>query len=312
MKNYTTLHHSATPQNTSDKAIAEWTFYNRVIKPDGTLIFKHDTLHYRGNDNYSFDVCLVGNFENTSPTQGSLITLKKVIKEKGYPVIGHREIEEYGFTVGTMKTLCPGKNLFKWLQDFRIGHKILVVGEENISSISEDVIKWYADRGEKIEFIELGDHWAKVNVSEATYASGGCKNAIPYQIHFVIGSTCCGRGKSLQDILIHEIMHCYFFDAGLGDIHDIKTKEYPRGLTGSWANEYNWTYFLSQTTMKDKMTKEEVNKLSLLTFRRPMDEGMEPYIGYSFDFIVDEFLKAKEYNVYTPLFLAGKKIEKEL
>jgi len=309
---YFVLHHSATPQNTSDKAIAKWTYYNRVIVPDGTSIFKHDTLHYRGNGNYSFDVCLVGNFENTSPTQKSLTTLKKVIKDQGYPVIGHREIGVHGFTRGTLQTLCPGKNLFKWLQDFRKGHKVLVVGEENISSILEDVVKWYSDRDEKIEFVELGEHWAKMNVSKATYASGGCKNSDPYQIHFVIGSTSWGRGKSLQDILIHEIMHCYYFDAGLGDIHDLKTKEYPRGLTGSWANEYNWTYFISNTTMKDKMTKEDVNKLSLLTFRRPMDEAMEPYIGHSFDFTATEFLKAKEYNVYTPLFQAGKKIEKEL
>jgi Zn-finger domain-containing protein len=108
-------------------------------------------------------------------------------------------------------------------------------------------------------------------------------------------------------------MHCYYFDAGLGDIHDIKTKEYPRGLTGSWGNEYNWKFYLKKlekNNMKEKMTKEEINKLCLLTFKRPMDKKMESYVGHSFDFVADEWLKSNEHKIFTPLYKAGKDIEK--
>jgi hypothetical protein len=57
------------------------------------------------------------------------------------------------------------------------------------------------------------------------------------------------------------------------------------------------------------MTWGQINKLSLLTFKRPADESMRGYEGKDFDFVADEFLKSKENDIYTPLFRAVKDIE---
>ncbi len=37
---------------------------------------------------------------------------------------------------------------------------------------------------------------------------------------------------------------------------------------------------------------------------------MESYVGHSFDFVADEWLKSKEHKIFTPLYKAGKDIEK--
>jgi len=200
--------------------------------------------------------------------------------------------------------------------------RILIKNKTNnleLNTILDSVKEWYKERNEEIIFCytegALG-YWAEADIveTEGEHASGGGpkENANPYWIYFKLGDLGGGKyGKSLKDILIHEIMHCYYFDEGLGNIHDYKTKEYPRGLTGSQANEYNWQFYLSllNNNMKDEMTKEEINKLCLLTFKRPMDKEMESYVGHSFDFVADEWLKSKEHEIFTPLYNAGKDIE---
>jgi len=199
--------------------------------------------------------------------------------------------------------------------------RILIKDKTNnfkVKDILNDVKNWYNERSKEIIFCytqgTLG-YWAEADIVEGEHASGGGpkENANPYWIYFKLGNLYNGKyGKSLKDILIHEIMHCYYFDAGLGDIHEYKTKEYPRGLTGSHANEYNWQFYLNKlnNNMKDEMTKGEINKLSLLTFKRSMDKEMESYVGHSFDFVADEWLKSKEHKIFTPLYKAGKDIEK--
>jgi len=310
---YNVIHHSVTGLNVRDSVLKSWKFYNRIIKPDGSVIKQHDTWHYRGQGNESWDICLVGNFEIGCPTGSQLKSLSRILKD--CPVIGHRDIRDKGFTVGILDTLCPGKNLYKLLGNLgniqNIKMKYIQINNHSdkaINHLLSAVKQWYADRGESITFEGINP-WAVADIYVRQYASGGCKDAKPYKIMWMLGDLDNGKhGKSLHDILIHEIMHCYFYEAGLGDIHDIKTKEYPRGLTGSHANEYNWNYYLSKTTMK--VNKSQLQKLYRLIFKREMGVEAEPYIGHDLDFILDEFVKSKEHKAYKKLYEAGKEIER--
>jgi len=308
---YIVLHHSATGFNVRDEVLRGWKFYNRIIKSDGRILKQHNTWHYRGKGNESWDICLVGNFEIGEPTQSQIRALEEYLRGKNYPVIGHRDIGKYGFTVGTLNTLCPGKNLYKLINNMTKYIQVINHSSKDVSHILASVRNWYLARGEQISFGGINP-WATVDVYKTNYASGGCKNATPYQITWGLGDLDGGRhGKSLEDILIHEIMHCFFFEAGLGDIHDIKTKEYPRGLTGSWANEYNWNYYITHAKEKPmKITEEQLKKLYNLIFKRDPDEGSTGYIEKSLDFVLDEFLKSKEHKAYSKLYQAAKEIEK--
>jgi len=65
-------------------------------------------------------------------------------------------------------------------------------------------------------------------------------------------------------------------------------------------------FFISKN---NTMTWTQINTLSLLTFKRPADEGMRGYVGRDYDFVASEFLHSKENQLYTPLFEAAKVIE---
>lgn len=128
MKPYLVIHHTVTSFNVSDKVIAKWKFYNRVIKSNGEVVVKHDRLHSRGGGKKSFDVSLVGNFEIDNPTSAQLDSLRSLAREgrsKFETIIGHKEIKNYGFSVGILNTLCPGKNLISFVQSLRIKHKTM-------------------------------------------------------------------------------------------------------------------------------------------------------------------------------------------
>lgn len=147
---FSVIHHSASQRdNTSDSSIAGWAYYNRVIKNDGTVIIKHDNWHTRGNGHESKDYCLVGNFMDDEPTEAQLTSLKKVLGD--YPIIGHRQIKEKGFTIGTLETLCPGDNLFKLLPTLMEVTKRLDISyegkhQQKMIDAYDNAQTWYAYR----------------------------------------------------------------------------------------------------------------------------------------------------------------------
>jgi len=68
-------------------------------------------------NNNSIGICLQGNFQNETPTDEQLLSLTRLISRKraqyNIPIseiYGHRDISP---------TLCPGKYLYKWLQDYQ-------------------------------------------------------------------------------------------------------------------------------------------------------------------------------------------------
>ena len=63
---------------------------------------------------HSVGICLQGNFENEQPTEAQLKTLKSELdtyKAQGRIIKTHQEIKA---------TLCPGKNLQKWVDEYRV------------------------------------------------------------------------------------------------------------------------------------------------------------------------------------------------
>ena len=120
-KKFYVIHHSGTSRDfTGDRAISKWTFYNKIIKADGTIVNVHDRWHDRGNGYQSKDYCVLGNYEEEELNQEGISSLKTLLMGiDRSKVIGHREIKKQGFTKGTMATLCPGRCLMEWLKAYR-------------------------------------------------------------------------------------------------------------------------------------------------------------------------------------------------
>jgi len=59
-----------------------------------------------------------------------------------------------------------------------------------------------------------------------------------------------------------------------------------------------------------KISREQLEKIYMLGFKRPLQASDEPYIGHELDFVLDELVKSKEHKVYKKLYEAGKEIEK--
>ena len=276
---YSVCHHSATSRDrTGDAGIAKFTYYNRIIKNDGTVITRHDDWHARGNEHESKDYCLIGNFMTEQPTEAQLTSLKKVLGD--YPIIGHRQIKEKGFTVGVLETLCPGDNLFKLLPILMSDTKkidIDYVGnrQDKMTKAFKDMQSWYKARDISIGISDNnGDEWATVLGRDGLRASGGCRNSNPYLINLTVGLAM--PYLTVGDIFIHEIMHGLFFEANLGDIHDIQTPEHPRGMTLRTAkdNEYNFNFYKNKlNTMKQIIGDEKTKRQYLLG-----DDGLYRWI----------------------------------
>ena len=120
------VHHSASPGATTKKSdIDKWhkqrgfsqIGYHKVIEIDGQVVNgRPETTqgaHAKGTNHDSLGVCVVGNFENASPTANQISSLVKVLIEwcKKYKL---KSTDIYGHTNapgGTTKTSCPGRNL---------------------------------------------------------------------------------------------------------------------------------------------------------------------------------------------------------
>jgi len=314
MNKYVVIHHSATSQNISDNVINSFSYYNDVIKSSGEVVHKKDTLNYRTAEAKSYDICLIGDFREVMPTVLQLNALQTIlVRLAGYSFLGHGEIKDfniYDSRYSIWPTECPGTKLLNWIKEKRneTMSKIILVKNNtggSVQQLLDDVNMWYHERGELILFSGLEKSpWAILDIQNGANDSGGCKNTKPYYINLMLSDA---QNMERTD-LIHEIQHCYYFDAGLGDLHDIRTPEFPMGM--SMDNVYNWNYFVNNKDMK--LTREQINKLYQLIFKRDMDVAAEPYVGQSLDFVLGELVKSKEHLYYTALFVAARKIEKEL
>ena len=125
------VHHSATPRDkTTFESIKKyhvevrkfWDIgYHWVILGDSTLkqgrSEEYIGAHAKGVNFESVGVCVVGNFEIEQPTRQQLETLELVLNQlmrkynvSPVNVLGHRDVAN---------TLCPGKNLYEWLKDWK-------------------------------------------------------------------------------------------------------------------------------------------------------------------------------------------------
>ena len=95
--------------------------YHYVILADGSRIQtrRDDEMgaHAIPNDG-RIGICLAGNFEVETPTRRQLDALTSILIQlkikypqiTDYTIFGHQEVG---------KTLCPGKNLQKWIKEYR-------------------------------------------------------------------------------------------------------------------------------------------------------------------------------------------------
>jgi len=141
-----TIHHTGTPQKPDrtlkEKLKALQTYSQRAerltngkTKPAWPDVPYHYYIDYKGDvaegrevafvgdTNTEYDtsghviVVLEGNFENEQPTDGQIVTLKKMILwlAERYKV----PAEELGVHKDYAETLCPGKNLSKYMPKMR-------------------------------------------------------------------------------------------------------------------------------------------------------------------------------------------------
>lgn len=93
-------------------------------------------------------------------------------------------------------------------------------------------------------------------------------------------------------------------------------KSYPHR---AFRNTHCFGMKLSDTWIEDLMEDDMPNidysrlsKLYTAVFHRPIDEDGKKYAGKDIDFIIDEFIKSKEWRAYDYLNKAAKEIEKLL
>lgn len=124
------VHHSASPRATTTKLdIDKWhrqrgfsqIGYHKVVEGSGNIVSGRPEnvqgAHAKGANHDSLGVCVVGNFENESPTAAQINSLVKVLVEwcKKYNL---KPTDVYGHTNtpgNVTKTSCPGKNLYAQL-----------------------------------------------------------------------------------------------------------------------------------------------------------------------------------------------------
>ena len=120
------VHHSASPLSTTVDDIRDWHVngngwsdigYHYIILGDGTIAegrpINKIGAHTKGKNRYSIGICVVGNFENITPTP-------KQVKKLEYKI--NQLCVEYGIGWDAVSahrdwsnTLCCGANLYKVL-----------------------------------------------------------------------------------------------------------------------------------------------------------------------------------------------------
>ena len=123
--NLIVVHHSASHPETTVEEITKWHLERGFSQIGYTKVITSDGIIYNGrpenivpasvkdHNKNTYAVCLTGNFERDQPTQWQLISLQLQIQEwkMRFPnakVVAHRQLGA---------TLCPGQNLFNWLQE---------------------------------------------------------------------------------------------------------------------------------------------------------------------------------------------------
>jgi len=115
---------------------------------------------------------------------------------------------------------------------------------EDVNGALIAVKEWFRQRGEELNFLgTVADPWAVIDINLGDRDGGGCNNIKPYYINWSLSN----KENRDQAVITHELLHCFYFDAGFGDFEYIKTDEYPRGL--SMDNEYVWNYLLRLKNM---------------------------------------------------------------
>lgn len=122
------IHHSATDDDRSAKAIAEYHVKNRgwpgiayhfLVHQDGRIEYTQgiEVVSFgvaRRNDN-TLHICLVGNWTQRQPPEAQLVAARKLIDNlcfdlgRVYPVVGHKEIALRDYA-----TACPGATWAQW------------------------------------------------------------------------------------------------------------------------------------------------------------------------------------------------------
>ena len=124
------VHHSASDAKATVDDIRDWHVYNNgwsdigyhyIILGDGSVAEGRPVnkigAHVKGKNRYSIGICVVGNFENITPTPKQVKVLDWKINELcieygiGWDAVSaHRD---------WANTLCPGANLYKVLQQLK-------------------------------------------------------------------------------------------------------------------------------------------------------------------------------------------------
>ena len=132
------MHHSASKKSTTTKSdIDEWhkqrgfsqIGYHKVVESNGKIVSgrseKRQGAHAKGTNHNSLGVCVVGDFENETPSAAQIRSVVKVLVEwcKKYKltstdIYGHKNVPG-----ATTKTSCPGEHLASLLP--RIKRKVL-------------------------------------------------------------------------------------------------------------------------------------------------------------------------------------------
>jgi|FLOH01.1.fsa_nt_gi hypothetical protein len=101
--------------------------YHYLIDPEGR-IYEGRRLAWRGahvaglND-HKIGVCLLGNFDLTTPTTASLATLERLLDDLRTRNQIPRARVSYHTAIATNATQCPGRNLISWMQNYRSGNQ---------------------------------------------------------------------------------------------------------------------------------------------------------------------------------------------
>lgn len=99
--------------------------YHYLIDPEGR-IYEGRRLAWRGahvaglND-HKIGVCLLGNFETTTPTAASLASLERILDDLRTRNNISRSRVNYHTAIATKGTECPGRNLIGWMENYRRG-----------------------------------------------------------------------------------------------------------------------------------------------------------------------------------------------
>jgi len=94
--------------------------YHFLIAPDGR-IFEGRDIKYPGDTNTSYDplghalICVLGNFEEQQPTQEQLTALAWLTAKLSLQY--HVSLDRVKSHKDYTETLCPGKNLYQYLQN---------------------------------------------------------------------------------------------------------------------------------------------------------------------------------------------------